>query len=215
MKIQIAQNFALVRASVVVTVLLIGVCSAVTPVRAAAVAPPAQDKAAARALERSNIRSTQQATQNTRTVVPSNPRANSAVDEAQDKQLCVNRERTLRNKVSAYGKAAEIRQKQLDAKLQRIIALSDKYNLNTPDIDNLIIAARLVSSRELQPAIANIQKLPETAPIDCSSPSVATSLSAIKVTTNETKDALNEYRQSIKAIALALQNKISQQASQR
>lgn len=217
MKIQMFDMSVLNRVPKILSATLVALVIMI-PTGASAVAPQAQDKASPRALERSNSRSTEPNKQGTNNSARNNKsqsndgQSDSTVSEADSSPLCSNRERTLRNKVSAYGKVAEVRKQQLDAKLERILLLSKKYDLKTPEVENLIIAARLVGSRELEPAIINMQKLPETAPIGCGSPTAVTSLAAIKTTTTETKDALNEYRQSIKAIALALQSNLDKRA---
>jgi len=120
------------------------------------------------------------------------------------RQRCVARKNAITRIATKYNGAAQSYQTELDNRLARLTEIQQDLGLSSPEINSLVESAKIVKQDEVLPLVT---KLHSTAPaeiVHCESGNFVGEVRSYRDLARSTKDALNNYRQSIKAVALAM-----------
>ncbi|MGB4966618.1 MAG: hypothetical protein WBO35_00250 [Candidatus Saccharimonadales bacterium] len=173
---------------------------------ASAVAPKAQDNASQRGIERSNPRSTWGGSTPPSTAATMTTTTAYVQAVALRKDRCEASRKTILQKVKDYSSSAQVYERQLDEALDSLVSIKQDLHLNSPDVEALLDTARMIQRDNVRPAVGALVNSEAVQQLDCNSSEVASTVKAFRDTTLSAKDALIDYRQAIKAAALAMQD---------
>lgn len=171
-----------------------------------AVAPQALDNASTKGILRSNPRSTQggMGSGGQVTVATSNPETDTAT--ATYESRCEERKTGFVQKIQAYDKTAQAYEKTLDSRLERLIAIQHSSGIQSNEISSLTDAAKMIKQNEVRPAVDALASASLGMQLDCSTRSAVADMISLRDISATSRDALSEYRQAVKALALTMKD---------
>lgn len=172
--------------------------------QAVAVAPIAQDNASANGLANSKSKSfVNKKNKQASTNVQEDEQAAKAVSK---QTICETKKPAIENKVRAFTGAAKLHVQKLDDKLVRLMAIKQKLGLQSAELNSLIDTANVIKRDTVQPAIDQIATTLQSNKLECGATDVAVAVRGYRDQAQTTKDALDDYRQAIKAVALTMKD---------
>lgn len=123
-------------------------------------------------------------------------------------QACEKRQPDMQKKITAIVASAVKYESKLNAVYADIIRLRDEKKFKSPEIDALVMTARNVKEVRVDPVVGKITGYETTNKLTCSVgvENVITTLLQVQSTTDQLRDALAEYRNSIKAVVFAVRD---------
>lgn len=185
------------------TLFALGLAQGFTAGLAQAVAPLAQDNASKQVISRSNPRSTQGG-MGTGGQVATAAGSDKVVLTLQAR--CAARRSAIAQKMYGYDAAAQAYEQRLDANLAQLINIQRDLGLQSAEIASLVGTAQMLKRDEVRPAVEALTAVETDKMLDCSAGDVAANVRSFREMTVSTKDALNEYKQAIKALALTMKD---------
>jgi len=123
------------------------------------------------------------------------------LDDTAREQLCNNRKNAIENKVSAFGKAANVHLDRLDGVYNKL----DAYLVAHPSAGVTLTAAK-VAQMTAADKVAALQNVIGDATVDCSNlTDNASWLTQVRTAAGDTRDALKAYRTELKKVVTAIQ----------
>lgn len=123
------------------------------------------------------------------------------LDDTTREQLCSTRKDAIQNKVSAFGKAANVHLDRLDSVYNKL----DVYLTAHPTAGVALSAAQSAQTTAAD-KVAALQNVIGDATVDCSSlTDNASWLTQVRTAANDARDALKAYRTELKKVVVALQ----------
>lgn len=117
------------------------------------------------------------------------------------KLLCQNRQKAINNKVTAFSTAADKHLTRLNSLLDKVVAIKEEPALNVPNYDSLLADARAKKTN----AVVSVDSLKAVATmVNCDDPTTLVKLKDVRVAAAKTREALQTYRESIKALLNAV-----------
>ena len=120
---------------------------------------------------------------------------------AQRLKICENREKTINNKVNAFGGHAESYLNRLDGIFEKVQAYQTEQQLPVSNYDELVQAVAGAQT-DATTAVAALKVVAVN--IDCSADDPAAGLSTVKEAAHEARDALKAYRTALKNLVKAM-----------
>lgn len=116
-------------------------------------------------------------------------------------KVCENREKAVNNKLKAFNNAADKHLTRLNGVFDKLQSFQAEQQRDVANYDELVATA----NEKKQAATDAVTALKELAvDIDCTSTDPASSLGAVKTAAKDAREALKEYRKSLKDIVVAL-----------
>jgi chromosome segregation ATPase len=116
-------------------------------------------------------------------------------------KVCENRLKAVSNKLTAFNNAADKHLNRLDDVFTKLQDYQSTNNITADNYDALVTAATEKQAAATQ-AVAVLKDVGTT--LDCTADDPAASLQATKTAAADTRDALKDYRKSLKGIVVAL-----------
>jgi hypothetical protein len=123
-------------------------------------------------------------------------------------QACLDREESINNKVSLLAERARAYEKTLSAFLDHIVELKDGYNINSSEVEGLLLVSEEVKLTQIEPLLASLANYQGEKKISCDQGlgTVISSLVQVQGITQQLREALTEYRNSIRTVLFSLKD---------
>jgi len=143
------------------------------------------------------------------TATPTTPPTTTATatPSAQDK-ICLDREANINHKVALISTRSQDYEKKLSSFLDHIVDLKKGYNINSPEVDALILVSSNLKATQIDPLLTALADYQGQKKISCAQgvETVVSSLVQVQAITEQLKDGLADYRNSIRAVLIALKD---------
>lgn len=196
------RSFSLV--GVVVTLLAV-LCMGVKSTTTYAVPVNAADKASQKAQEKSADRSNLAGWMQADKVYAAE---NMQPENTASMQICEKRQPNMQSKIAAIVASAVKYETKLNAVYADVVRLREDRKVKSPEIDALVMTASSVKENRVDPVVEKITSYETTNKPTCSAgvENVIATLIQVQSTTDQLRDALAEYRNSIKAVVFAVRD---------
>lgn len=176
------------------------------PAVSSAVPINAADKAADEAVENSSDRSDAAGWMQAGKVLSTRPSADDKT--APPMQACLKREEGISQKISLINTNAQDYEKKLTTIFEAIVELKREYKIDSSEIDTLIMASANIRADQVEPLLESLAVYKADKKIACSQgiDSVISQLFQVQNITQELKEGLSEYRNSIRAVLFAVRD---------
>lgn len=123
-------------------------------------------------------------------------------------QKCEERQPEIRKKITAIAISADSYEKKLTAIYAEVSQLRKTEKIRSPEIDTLVMTANSVKESRVDPVLVQLMSFETTQKVVCAAgvENVIATLIQVQSTTDQLRDGLAEYRNSIKAVVFAVRD---------
>lgn len=123
-------------------------------------------------------------------------------------QICEQRQPVIHKKIETIVVHADTYEQKLTKVYAQILRLREDSNVTSPEIDSLVMAAQSIKESKVVPLLSELTQYESNKKVSCDAgvASVVSTLIHVQSTTDQLREALAEYRNSIKALLFAVRD---------